>query len=249
MNNDCNKERQEKAFEIILIMVGVCATIFCIAYFTDIFKSFLPNHTLTLPKSTNENTNIIDALTLEVNAINNILTWGSFIVAALTIAAAVFGIIGVTAFKEETRTRLDNFKDTINNYSDKVERIENIGNQIENIKGSLFQQERYIDNTTNYLFQATYTIIENMSDTTQAQQLLENLFHELQIAKLYRSSLDADNDSEIYIHKIAAFAYLEENGTMADIPHLEYIVDYDPNKNNKRRAIEVIAIIRNRNNN
>ena len=242
------RERRERLFWVILIIIGVCAVIFCFAHFSEIFKTFLPDKTLTLTNSTKDSTEIYNALAVEVNAINNILTWGSFIVAALTIAAAVFGIIGVTAFREETRTKLDNFKHSINDFSEKIERAENITNQIESIKESLVQQERYIDHTADYLFKATYSNLSLMSNQQQAKQLLDSIFHELQIAILYRTSLDESESTNNDNSKETAFKHLEKRGTMADIPHLEYVVKHDPKEHIRRRAIEVIAIIRNREN-
>ena len=282
----------------------MCAVFFCLAHFTDIFKSFLPNHTLQLVKSNDNSTEIYNALTLEVNAINNILTWGSFIVAALTIAAAVFGILGVSAFREETRnsirsskkeienikigltkafnefaidqnTRLENYNNTINNLSNDINtrvddferdtnrRLDNsertiddytnivthFTTQIDILRESLTQQTRYFDHIINYLYQVTYYNIEQMEDQTQAQQLLEHLFHELQIALLFNTYLNADESPAVDINRIAALEYLEGNGTMDDIPHLDYVVEHDPDEQIRQRAVEVRAIIRNRNNN
>lgn len=145
-------------------------------------------------------------------------------------------------------------KDTINSdIQDKLsgfnEQITDFNGQVELIKSSIIQQVRYFDQSIKYLYQATYSNIEQMDDQTQAQQRLENLFHELQIAKLYRTSINADEDSDVNHNRITALEYLEENGTMEDIPHLDYIARYDPNEHVKTRAIEVRAIIRNRFNN
>ncbi len=275
------KERIGCSFEIIFIIVDVCAAIFCLAYFTDIFRSFLPHHTIKLSEnSVSGNATIIDALTLEVNAINNILTWGSFIVAALTIAAAIFGILGVSAFRQETRnsiksskkviddmkntidsffidvnTRLDDFQqDTNTRLNDFMTTIDDFTNsvdcytaQIDNINYTLTQQTRYFYQVINYLYQVTYSNIEQMEDQTLAQQLLENNFHELQIAMLYRTNLQADEAPDVEINRIAALEYLEDNGRIEDIPHLEYIAQQDPNERIRNRAFEIIGRIRERN--
>lgn len=291
------------AIEIILIFAGVCATIFCFAQYTEVFKSLLPNHTMQLVKSTNDNsTEIYNALTLEVNAINNILTWGSFIVAALTIAAAFFGILGVGAFRKETRnntesskkeienikirltkafndfaidqnTRLDNHNNTIESFIDEINtrfnnfeddtnarlqvftgiidnytnRVDQFTTQIDNLRVYLSQQVIYFDQIINYLYQVTYLNIEHMEDQTHAQQLLENLFHELQIAKLYRTIIADDEVHDNNIYRIAALEYLENNGRMEDIPHLEYIAKNDPNEIIRDRAIKTIGRIEERN--
>lgn len=302
MDNNRNKERIERAFEIILIIIGVCAVIFCFAYFTDTFKSFLPDKTLKLTNSTKDNTEIYNALAVEVNAINNILTWGSFIVAALTIAAAFFGVLGVSAFREETRnntksskkeienikirltkafndfaidqnTRLDNHNNTIESFIDDINtrfndfeddtnarlevftgiidnytnRVDQFTTQIDNLRVYLSQQVIYFDQIINYLYQVTYLNIEHMEDQTHAQQLLENLFHELQIAKLYRTIIADDEVHNNNINRIAALEYLENNGRMEDIPHLEYIAKNDPNEIIRDRAIKIIGRIEERN--
>ena len=110
-----DRARYEKSVEIILIFLGVFAVIFCLAHFADTFKSFLPNNTMSLSKSSDDSTEIYNALTVEVNAINNILTWGSFLVAVLTIATAVFGILSVSAFREETRNNIKSSNKEIDN--------------------------------------------------------------------------------------------------------------------------------------
>ncbi len=288
-----DRARYEKSVEIILIFLGVFAVIFCLAHFADTFKSFLPNNTMSLSKSSDHSTEIYNALTVEVNAINNILTWGSFLVAVLTIATAVFGILSVSAFREETRnnikssnkeidnikigltkafnefsidqntrldnldstihehindanTRLDNFIRTINENTDIVNRYTT---QIDIVREALNQQARYFDHAISYLYQATYSNISLMEDQVLAQQLLDNLYHELQITTLYSVDLDANDNPNNNINKIAALEYLIENGTMADIQHLDYVENHDPNEHIRRRAIEVRAIIQNRNNN
>lgn len=333
MENNRDREERERReqlfrlFEIILIIIGLCIVIFCFAQFTDVFKSFLPNHTVTLSKSDNS-TEIYNALAVEVNAINNILTWGSFIVAALTITAAVFGILSIGAFREETRnhiksskkeienikivltkafnefaidqnTRLENHNNTIDNFINDVnsrsvsfegetntrldnfehdtnarledyeaethtridnltEIIDNYTNrvdlfttQIDNLREYFSQQARYFDYIIEYLYQVTYANIEHLNDQAQAQQLLNHLYHELQIARLYRTYITADEAPVVNINRIAALEYLEGegNGTMDDIPHLDYVVEHDPDERIRQRAIEVRAIIRNRNNN
>ena len=78
------------------------------------------------------------------------------------------------------------------------------------------------------------------------RQLLEYIFHELQIAKLYRINLDKDGNPTHDIHKIATFEYLESEGIKTDIPHLEYIAKHDPNEENRIRAQKIIGRIEER---
>ena len=141
----------------------------------------------------------------------------------------------LSAFNDEINTKLLTFNDKIDNFNIQVDQIRN----------SLNQKDKYLDQTINYLFQATYSNINLMDDKDQAKQLLKNLFHDLQIAKLYQADINADEVTDI--NKIVAFSYLEENGIMADIPHLEYIAQHDPNNKIKDRAREIIGRIKQRN--
>ncbi len=82
-----------------------------------------------------------------------------------------------------------------------------------------------------------------MKDKEQANLLLANLFHDFQIAKLYRNNFETDEVSDIDVNLITALEYLEENGTMEDIPHLEYVAQNDTNDDNRNRARMIIGRI------
>ncbi len=148
----------------------------------------------------------------------------------------------------------EKYKDFENRFNESLEHNLaeiDIRNQIVNASIQDFQnfhsrQEAYINQTINYLYQATSAIINQMSDQDQARTILSRIYHDIQIARLYRTSLNAENNVAYDRDRFAAFAYLETNGTIEDIPHLQYVEQHDPNENNRRRAIEVIAIIRNR---
>lgn len=153
----------------------------------------------------------------------------------------------ILSLNKELLTLKDNIdKEIQDELSGFNEKITDFNKRVEQIKDSLIQQARYFDQTNNCLYQMAYSSIEQMDNKAHADQLLEKIFHELQIAKLYRTNLDPDEKSDIDIHKIAAFEYLEEYGTMEDIPHLDHVAKHDPDEQNKRRAVEVTAIIRNR---
>lgn len=129
------------------------------------------------------------------------------------------------------------------------EQISNFDLRVNQVTEALTQQSRYFEHTIDYLYQATYTNISQMEDQTQAERLLDDLFHELQIATLHRTYLNTNETQDNDINKNAALEYLEENGRMEDISHLEYVALHDPNEHVRRRAIEVRAIIRSRFNN
>lgn len=145
---------------------------------------------------------------------------------------------------EELQYRIDEVqgkeKNEFNRLSDELKQ------QIESFRASTLVHEQYLNHTINYLFQATYSITNQITDEHIAREILNRLFHDFQIAKLYQTSFDSDDTSKIENIKFAAFAYLQENGAVEDIPHLEYVVQHDPNENNRRRAIEVIALIQSR---
>lgn len=182
--------------------------------------------------------------------------------------------IGVNSDKiHRIETILDDVQAVVN--SDKIHRIETvlddvqavvnrvklwdkndllvIQNDVLSLKDQLAEfsdcinsQSRYFEQSINYLYQAAYSNIEQMSDQTQAREILKSIYHEMQIARLYRTSFNAENNEAYNRDRFAVLAYLEMNGTKEDIPHLEYVVQHDANEDNRRRAIEVIGIIRNR---
>lgn len=137
-------------------------------------------------------------------------------------------------------TKLENFYVTIHDYSNKVDLYAHL---IDDIRKALTQQARYIDQTINIFFKATYSNISQMKDKEQANLLLANLFHDFQIAKLYRNNFETDEVSDIDVNLITALEYLEENGTMEDIPHLEYVAQNDTNDDNRNRARMIIGRI------
>lgn len=162
---------------------------------------------------------------------------------------------------EETKSKIKEVDNKFVDYEQRIdkknektieeieERNRNLNEQITAFRVFLTQQEEYINRTINYLFQATYANINQMSDKKQAREILSRIHHDMQIARLYRTSLNTENNDIYDREKFAVFAYLEMNGTLDDIPHLDYVVDHDPNEQTRMRATEVRAIIRNRNNN
>lgn len=163
----------------------------------------------------------------------------TLIVAVLTF---LIGIIGIIEF-----SRIQKYIKIVDKFVNKFEKKLNVHeNEFEKIKYSLTQQEHYLNQTIYYLYQAADSITNQMNDQETALVILNQLYHNLQIAKLYRSSLDSNETSKIDNDKFTAFAYLEENGTMEDIPHLLYVERNDSNEQNRKRATGVIAIIKRR---
>ena len=108
---------------------------------------------------------------------------------------------------------------------------------------SFIKQEEYIHRTIEYLYQATEMLLNQHNNIDISNRILQSLFHNLQIAKLYRFSIQ-ENKSIVNHNKRTAFEYLINNGSEDDIPHLLYVIKQDPNENNILMAHNVIAIIK-----
>lgn len=200
---------------------------------------------------------IVSNLTLAVNSVNNILTSGSIFVAILTLFIGLMGLYGFHSLKNDAQKTKDDIQIqleefsrlsenniiTINRLQDEHKKF--LGD-VNSIKYSLIQHEIYLaEKTIKYLYNTTYALGEQIKNKKVSKKILDNLVHSFQIASLYRINLEKE-DSSIINDKFAAFAYLEVNGVIDDIPDLEYVVQYDPNTDNKRRAVEIIALIKNK---
>lgn len=138
------------------------------------------------------------------------------------------------------------FKDMNLHLENKFELLQSdFQKQLKTIKQNQTFQDQYLDQTVCYLFQTIYSIISQINDKYIAKNILENFYHSFQIAKLYQINNALDKTEKI--NKFAAFAYIEENGVLEDIPHLEYIAEHDPNEQNENRAKEIIGRIKERN--
>lgn len=143
--------------------------------------------------------------------------------------------------------KLDYYIENADNLQRKIDRLEsNFQQQINEILINKAFQDQYLNQLSCYLFQATYSLTGQMNNEVVAKDILYNLFHGYNIAKLYRTSLNSDGTSRIDKDKFAAFAYLMENGTLEDIPHLEYIAKNDPYESNRDQAKEIIGRIKER---
>ncbi len=174
----------------------------------------------------------------ECNPTSSLDTFIFILTLIVAVLAFMFAFIGYNEF-----TRVINYTKKVDDFE------EQFNSKLNTTNARLIRQQRYIDYTFGYLYETSYSQLAQMKNQDDAQQLLNHLFHELQIAKLYRVNLDTDEARVVNINKIAALEYLEENGRKADIPHLDYIAQHDPDEHVRTRAIEVRAIIRNNDNN
>lgn len=211
----------------------------------------------------------IEAITLEMNSINNILTWGSFIVAILTIVAAVFGIAGFVELKSGVNNKIKDFENTLKKTEDIEKEFNRVMSKYETLVQSFNAHERYTNKSIEYLYEAIYLFINNPGPNGLSgglpiapngpddgsngpvgsnQGILNDLFHKLQILKLYRCSLDdKENEDEakaIKHGKKTALEYLKVEGTKDDLPDLEYVAKHEQDESIKNRIHEVIGIIR-----
>lgn len=146
----------------------------------------------------------------------------------------------------------------IKDYKHHIEEVKYLQSELDIIKNEFQQQinliqikndfqNHYLDQIVSLFFQATYSITDQMNNESTAKNILYNLFHDYQITKLYRDSLDSKDSMAVQQDKFAAFAYLTENGTMDDIPHLDFVAQNDCDEQNRKLAREIIGRIKERN--
>lgn len=269
------------------IYFAIIAIIFAVIFF--LLYHFLPHYRLIATEC--DKTDIANAMMIELNSINNILTWGSFIIAALTTIGAVFGIGGSIVFTKHVNEQLDNAKterdraDTnakkiLDNEKAERERFEantNILLDTERRKRETFeasfderiinielkideccekaQQKMQILEKTQVMqglyfkksIEFLYMISSNLLEKDDNDSLRNSLYHDLQIMMLYRYEIYKDkHESATILHqKKAALDYLKDHPQKDDISDLEYVAQNDPNAEIRRRAIEVIGVIKN----
>lgn len=249
------------------IYIVIIAVIFVVVFI--LLYLYLPHYKIVATEK--GNTSITDAMVLELNAINNILTWGSFIIAALSTIGAVFGIGGSIVFTKHVNGQLDDAKDKIGKSKNEVQKFineertkiesfeETIEQKIRNIELKIddcceeghkkmqilesiqIKQEHYFKKSIEYL----YMISSNLTEKDDDDTLRDTLYHDLQIMWLYRYEINQDDQESTYIShlKKSALDYLEDYGKVDDIPDLEYVAKNDPNEEIRRKAIETIGVI------
>ncbi len=162
--------------------------------------------------------------------------------------------------EEKTESIETKFNDFINNYKSLVR--------------SLNAQERYTNKSIKFLYEAIYMFLNSPgpdnsgirssinpnnapdgdgsgntngnggSTGGRVQEMLKDLYHKLQILKLYRCSLDEEEAKSITYGKKTALKYLEDSGTSEDLNDLYYAEQNEQNEGIKLRIREVIGIIK-----
>ena len=226
MNKTSNTKISDKEMKWQSIIIYSIILLIISAFTTPLIHKFIP-----CIRFTNQN-----------NSVDTFVFILTLIVAVLTFLIAAIGIFEFDRIRKYTE-KVDSFKEVLESFDNLLEEHEKEFNLV---KDSSTMQEQYLKKTIEYLYSASYSNINLMKEEKQAKKLLIKLFHDDQIAKLYRASLDSNETTEIDKDKFAAFVYLEQNGTLDDIKHLEYVVEHDTNKKNCARAHEIKGRIKER---
>ncbi len=193
-------------------------------------------------KKTIENSNDISSITLAVNAINNIISWTAAIIAIYTLVIALFGFFGYRHVKDNMKNNIKRNNKIINDkiveINQKEQKFNDCLNQTKAISGKLDMQDKYMCKTNSYLFEALDKLANQISDTKVGKVILKENFHGYQITNLY--SIDRNKN-------FASLAYMQQNGSLEDIEHLEYFSNFDLDANNKIWAREIIGVIKHKN--
>lgn len=154
----------------------------------------------------------------------------------VAVLAFMFAFIGYNEFTRviEYRKKVDDFESDFN------KKLETYKQNMTIISDRLTKQGLFINQSLNYL----NSILAELSFMSQNENTIKRLLHDSKIAQLYRINLDTNESSDMSNSKFDAFAYLEENGTKEDIPHLNYVAEYDPIESNRDRAREIIGVIK-----
>lgn len=215
---------------------------------------------------------ILDWFMDAIGSTRSIVTWEGIIIIILIIIVYVTGIYGIKAIKKviyikiginsEKIQRIEKTIDDVQHVINKVNFYDQndyslIQNDVHSLKDQFAKfndvinsQSRYFDNLINNLYHTLFSIINHTENTKQAKLILDEFYHGIHIANLYRTYPTNDEERESIIQgKIASLDYLKTNGVLEDIPDLESIVNNDSNEEIRHLAIEVIGTIKYRANN
>ncbi len=215
---------------------------------------FLPHHGPTATEC--NNTDLANAMMIELNAINNIITWCSFIVATITIIGAIAGIAIFTEFRKRIETDIDQakkereeFEQAINARILEIDKkiddcCEEAKKKIQSLEITQVKQEHYFRKSIDYLYTISSSLLEKTGDT----DLRDLTYHDYNITTLYSYVIDEDDIESAWIlqDKKEALQNLKETGVLEDITDLEYISENDSSDEIRRLATEVIGIIKHR---
>lgn len=174
--------------------------------------------------------NNVSALTLAVNAVNNIFTWSAIIVAILTFVTMIIGFIGYKSLKDKIDHKIEII-------DQKLAVIDQCNNELQKLGHKFNIQENFTYKTSEYLYESVEQIVNQMQDERRAKDIYSKLLHSFHITHLYKNADES---------KLAALFYLHESGTIKDVSDLEYIEKMDENVEYRKRAREIIGVIKHR---
>lgn len=170
----------------------------------------------------------VGSLTLAVNVINNIMTWTSVLVGVITLLVGAFGYFGYNRMENQIKNKIAEIDKKRTDFDDCIL-------QMKGIQAKLVAQEKYTCNSNIYIYDTLDKIANQIAEAEKGKVILEKMLHSYQITNLYA----AENDL-----KFAALAYIQNNGTLDDIKHLEHVATYDAYEQNRVWAREIIGIIK-----
>lgn len=217
------------------ILIGILICVFLLGF------KILLDHVMYPSSATSIAKPATDELAVEVNAVNNILTWGSFIVAVLTIVAAVFGITGFIQLRNNLQNRLDQ-------YYPVFKEAEALVKSADELKKSLAAQQSYIDSCNDSLIRTVYSITNQIQDKDIARKIIQKQLHAAQIINLYRPCINPENKASVRTKKLAALLYLQQNIEDEDLTHLEFVIDNDSDSDIIKQALELALYLKMKNN-
>jgi len=186
-----------------------------------------------------DNIDYVSSITLAVNSINNIISWTSATIAIYTLVIALFGFFGYRHIKERIDENLEKNRliidDKINEINKKEQIYDDIISQTQVIINKIDVQDKYMCQTNENLYDALNKLANQIPDEKTGKHILKEMLHNYQITNLFSS----------YSTKhFAGLAYLQENGTIEDIVHLESYLKHCIDEKNKIWAREIIGVIK-----
>lgn len=190
-------------------------------------------------KESNES-NDVSGLTLAVNSVNNLIETVSLAITVLTFLTALVGFIGYFRLKKMIENKAKEIDENSKDVQKKMAQLKDFKKQLTDANHLLEMQNGYISFANGYLYQATEQIVNQIKDEKMAMKIFKDVSHNYHVANLYSS------DKEI---RFAALAYLREKGWMSDVKHLQIVSQTDTEQQFRSLAIEIIGVIRYRNDN
>lgn len=194
---------------------------------SDVITEFVDSDISEKPK------NIIDSDSNSNQAHNdNTVKILSVLVGVVSLIVAILGI--TSYFQKDPK-----FNKTIKRLQSKI--IE-LNNSIKDQQNTLTRLILIFQKNNELL----YISLKDTAKENKSYSLLNTITHNYYISNLYCSCMSSEIDIPFSINYFDLFAYLKENGTEKDIPHLQFFVNNCSNADLKSQADNVIGAINER---